>query len=337
MKTLILARGVSGSGKTSFAETIEELNFGHVFPVAADDWMVDERGNYSFDFNKLKDNHSKCKATVEGYMKDEEPCIIVHNTFTKKWEMQGYFDMARLHGYTVYSIIVENRHGNASIHGVPEDKLKQQTRRFEVELAPVEVESQHLELSFSELIEAQKKVPQRPDWHPEGNNYNHTMIVLGRIIADIETMPLSDYIILSATALFHDVGKLDTTAFRNDNLYITAYGHAEASLPYWEKFAKSTLGTATAQYKDRVTWMIANHMNAKFVDNMSAEKQALLKTHQDWTLLSRFANTYDNMVELSEEERQEFLRVGEVSYKELITIVQEGGEPDELVRKVSGH
>jgi hypothetical protein len=48
--------------------------------------------------------------------------------------MKPYFEMAKEWGYTVFSIIVENRHGGVNEHGVPEDKLEIMKNRFEVNL-----------------------------------------------------------------------------------------------------------------------------------------------------------------------------------------------------------
>jgi hypothetical protein len=48
--------------------------------------------------------------------------------------MEPYFEIAKEWGYTVFSIIVENRHGGVNEHGVPEDKLKMMKNRFEVRL-----------------------------------------------------------------------------------------------------------------------------------------------------------------------------------------------------------
>jgi hypothetical protein len=61
----------------------------------------------------------------------EKPLIIVSNTFTQKWEMDSYYEMANQFGYRVHSIIVENRHGGLNLHGVPEDRLEIMKKRFE--------------------------------------------------------------------------------------------------------------------------------------------------------------------------------------------------------------
>jgi hypothetical protein len=48
--------------------------------------------------------------------------------------MKPYYDLAEKHGYTVYSLVVENRHEGVNEHGVPEDKLEIMKNRFEVKL-----------------------------------------------------------------------------------------------------------------------------------------------------------------------------------------------------------
>jgi hypothetical protein len=60
--------------------------------------------------------------------------IAVSNTFTQEWEMVPYFEMAKRHGYKVFSIVVENRHGGTNVHEVPEEKLEQMRNRFEFKL-----------------------------------------------------------------------------------------------------------------------------------------------------------------------------------------------------------
>lgn len=60
--------------------------------------------------------------------------IFVANTFTQEWEMKPYFDLAEKYDYTVYSIIVENRHGNSNIHDVPDETQIKMKERFEIKL-----------------------------------------------------------------------------------------------------------------------------------------------------------------------------------------------------------
>lgn len=128
-KHLFLLRGLPGAGKTTLAILIGGLH------LEADMYFVNTDGNYDFDATKLKYAHDWCKSKVEKGMTDlNQSRIIVSNTFTQEWEMQPYYDLAKEHGYKVYSLIVENRHGGVNEHGVPEDKLEIMKQRFEVKL-----------------------------------------------------------------------------------------------------------------------------------------------------------------------------------------------------------
>ena len=135
-KILTLVRGVSGSGKSTFARFIWNS---HVI-CEADQFFVGEDGVYRFDASKIKDAHKWCRDKVETFMLDNQlngqfyPEIVVSNTFTQEWEMDEYYKLAEKYGYMVFSIIVENRHGGINEHGVPNDKLEQMKNRFQIKL-----------------------------------------------------------------------------------------------------------------------------------------------------------------------------------------------------------
>jgi len=136
MKTLILLRGLPGSGKSTFANFI----WNDYAICEADKFFYDTEGNYNFDATKLRQAHEWCRNQVETRMKDNQnnpqfyPEIVVSNTFTQEWEMEAYYKLAEQYGYKVFSIIVENRHGGVNQHGVPADKLEQMKNRFEIKL-----------------------------------------------------------------------------------------------------------------------------------------------------------------------------------------------------------
>ena len=48
--------------------------------------------------------------------------------------MEPYIDLAQGHDWRVHTIVVENRHGSESIHGVPDHSINAQKDRFEVVL-----------------------------------------------------------------------------------------------------------------------------------------------------------------------------------------------------------
>ena len=129
MKTLYIVRGIPGSGKSTFAQSLDCPVF------EADQYFIDsETGEYKFDGSKIKLAHNWCKLRVEQSMEDESQKIAVSNTFTQEWEMDAYYELAKQYGYRVFSLIVENRHGGINEHGVPEDKLEIMKNRFEVKL-----------------------------------------------------------------------------------------------------------------------------------------------------------------------------------------------------------
>ena len=125
MKSLILVRGVSGSGKSTFVKNIVH----HQYFVETDMYFIDDNGNYNFDASKLKQAHDWCRFQVEETMKDADD-IVVSNTFTTEWEMKPYLDLAEKYGYTVFTVVVENRHGNKDIHNVPEETRQKQAKRL---------------------------------------------------------------------------------------------------------------------------------------------------------------------------------------------------------------
>lgn len=49
-------------------------------------------------------------------------------------EKQICIEMAKSHNYGMTVMIIENRHGNASIHGVPEETMIKMRNRFSVKL-----------------------------------------------------------------------------------------------------------------------------------------------------------------------------------------------------------
>jgi predicted kinase len=126
-KTLILVRGCPGSGKSTFAKTLGGIHF------EADMYFMKD-GEYKFNPSEIKSAHNWCMIQVQKAMVDDEPTIVVSNTFTQEWEMETYYEFAKQNNYKVFTIIVENRHGGVNEHGVPEEKLEQMKNRFQIKL-----------------------------------------------------------------------------------------------------------------------------------------------------------------------------------------------------------
>lgn len=129
MAKLILLRGLPGSGKSTFAKLLKSGNTIH-FEA---DMYFDYYNNNQFDVTLLKKAHEWCQFNTKKYLNSGYN-VVVSNTFTQEWEMQPYFDMAKELGVEVTVLIVENRHGNSSVHNVPEETMNKMRKRFEVKL-----------------------------------------------------------------------------------------------------------------------------------------------------------------------------------------------------------
>jgi predicted kinase len=128
MKNLYLIRGVPGSGKSTFTQTLTPHHW------EADMYFINEDGEYKFNIDEIKNAHQWCRDMIEGAMKRNLDKIAVSNTFTQEWEMEPYFKLAEEYGYKVFSLIVENRHGGENQHGVPSDKVQVMRDRFQIKL-----------------------------------------------------------------------------------------------------------------------------------------------------------------------------------------------------------
>ena len=124
---LYIIRGVPGCGKTTFANDICDK------VVSADDYHYDADGNYNWKPENMKAAHRYSQGKTRSIMETGKD-VAVANTSTTVKEMKPYYKMAEEFGYTVFSVIVENRHGGENVHRVPEATLEAMEKRFDVKL-----------------------------------------------------------------------------------------------------------------------------------------------------------------------------------------------------------
>jgi predicted kinase len=125
-KTLYIVRGISGSGKTTFAKELAERE--HCFYFEADMYFERVDGAYTFNPAKLPQAHEWCLAEVCAEIRSGRS-VIVSNTFTREWEMQEYIRCALLHDYTVRVITCTGQYQN--VHGLTEREVARQVARFQ--------------------------------------------------------------------------------------------------------------------------------------------------------------------------------------------------------------
>ncbi len=83
-------------------------------------------------------------------------------------------------------------------------------------------------------LDATSDVPQDPDWHPEGNVFEHSMQTLDAASCILYTSNY-DMLALRYAALCHDLGKVNTTKKVNGRWH--SFGHAQTGA----KFARAVL------------------------------------------------------------------------------------------------
>lgn len=127
---LLIVRGLSGSGKSTFANGMIERDAYDVM-FEADDFFTDASGNYQYDASKIKDAHKQCFANVEKALKEGKR-VIVSNTFTRLWEMEPYVNLAKQIDVPVSITTCTSNFRN--VHNVSDDKIQRMKDQFEYDI-----------------------------------------------------------------------------------------------------------------------------------------------------------------------------------------------------------
>ena len=120
---LRLLRGLPGSGKSTLAKTLDLIH------LEADQFFVNEEGEYRFEARLLGSAHQWCQSQCEYYLYHGKS-VVVANTFVKQWEMDAYRKIAQQHGA---KLIIEVCKGQfKSTHDVPDNVIKRMKKEWEV-------------------------------------------------------------------------------------------------------------------------------------------------------------------------------------------------------------
>ncbi len=133
---LIIVRGVSGSGKSTFADflvdNLKEIEVNHggetescVQKFEADQWFIDNDEPWNPSY--LGTAHKWCQAEVKKSLQDGYITIISNTTTTKK-ELDPYIKIATELGVQYFVLITDGDYKN--VHDVDDDKLQKQAERF---------------------------------------------------------------------------------------------------------------------------------------------------------------------------------------------------------------
>ena len=123
---LYALRGLPGSGKTSFAKSLNLIFF------EADQYF-EKFNNNKYDYKLLKKAHQYCYQSVKQELENGRS-VIVSNTMTSEEEVLEYHSLTKELNVKFISVILENRHNGKSIHNVPISSIEKMKKRFDIKL-----------------------------------------------------------------------------------------------------------------------------------------------------------------------------------------------------------
>jgi predicted kinase len=128
MKVYIL-RGVSGSGKSTFASRLSKNKIVH----STDDYFY-KNGKYRFDISKLEYFHKKNFEEFVKSLKKRKRNVVVDNTNLLCSFANPYIQKAKEHGYRVILVEFQPKgrefHYKRNVHRVPKSVISYQIKMF---------------------------------------------------------------------------------------------------------------------------------------------------------------------------------------------------------------
>jgi len=140
MSELIIIRGCPGSGKTTRAREIVRDEKADCM-YAADDLFM-KSGNYVFVPKKIGKAHQQCQERTFSALRQGKN-VVVHNTFSCRWEMEPYLQFCKEEGYELQVIdlfasnnltadeLHERTKTSGNGHNVPQEVIQAMLDRYE--------------------------------------------------------------------------------------------------------------------------------------------------------------------------------------------------------------
>ena len=129
--TLLLIRGLPGSGKTTLAHMFRDA-----VVLSADEYFVVDN-EYRFDPNQLTEAHAQCQSRCLQALSEQRPLVVVANTFSQRWELEPYLVLAERWDYRDFVIdlfdggMIDAVLAVRCVHGVPVGSISKMHDRWE--------------------------------------------------------------------------------------------------------------------------------------------------------------------------------------------------------------
>ncbi len=137
-RVMLIMRGLPGSGKSTVVKEVLRVHDGAVV-CSADDYFVQEDGEYKFDQSLLKEAHNASQQKAVEACERGVRVVVVDNTNVLRWEMGSYFKTANIRGYRV--VLAEPKTpwrmdpkelAERNSHNVPEETIRKRLGEFQV-------------------------------------------------------------------------------------------------------------------------------------------------------------------------------------------------------------
>ena len=177
-------------------------------------------------------------------------------------------------------------------------------------------ENKNLELDFPEIYDL-IGVIQSPIHHPEGDVFNHTMMVIDEAakLKNKAKNPLG----FMYSALCHDFGKVLTTTTKEDGRIIS-YNHERAGLKLVKKFLNRTTKKEDNNLREYVLNMTEFHMQPNQLANQNSKLKSTRKLFgksvcpEDLVLLAK-ADALGRTINQDYTQKEEYLKNALNDYK----------------------
>jgi len=127
MSELYIIRGLPGAGKSRFVSSLNAVN------IDDDTFYTRTDGTYRFHHTLLLNCRTWMIYACNDYMSDGVD-ISLTSVFETDEHTAPFIKLANKYKYNITQLIIENIHGNKSIHNVPDNQLDIMRETFTIKL-----------------------------------------------------------------------------------------------------------------------------------------------------------------------------------------------------------